>query len=362
MQDSMRVWMDGLSNRSPRTRKLYLAHFERFINYVRKTPDELRQLKWQENQSEKPWERSTVENVVRQYLAYMEQSEGLSCNYAQGAYAAIRSFFMKNGLPLFMDGNDRPAGEGIGSAVPTRDQVKRLVYAAGSLRYRALILFLKDSGLRISDATSLCWRDLQDVGEGYLGFEMITQKRRAKATGFVGPETVEALELYKQKRMKGTWKIPPEEALEEHYVFCARAKPTKRLSVTAVSWTIGNIIRRVGYNGLTAHGLRKFWEQHMKADREAYLKQINGRKLTKVEHAYLQKNPGDLFEIYRSNYDDLRVLEQPMIRSEEIEAMVEKRVELRVADLQDELAGLRREREETKERLLRIERELKKLE
>jgi len=355
--------MDSLTNRAEGTRKVYLAHFTRFVEYIKKTPDELRRLKWQENQSEKkPWERSHVENLVRQYLASMEQTEGLSCGYAQGAYAAIRSFFTKNGMPLFMDGNDRPDGEGIGSVVPSKEQVKQLVHGAGTLRYRALILFLKDSGLRISDALRLRWRDLNNHDGGFFGFEIITKKRKAKANGFVGQETTNALKLYKQKRLKGTRKILPERDIEEHYIFCARAQPTKALVVTAVSKNIGDIIRRIGFDGLKPHGLRKFWEQHMKADREAYLKQINGRKLTRTEKAYLTKEQPDLFEIYRQNYDDLRVLEQPMIRSEELEAIVKQRVATQMRELEAEVAALRRERAETAERLLRIERDLKKLE
>jgi len=249
MQDSVRVWMNSLTNRAEGTRKVYLSHFTRFVAYIKKTPDELRRLKWQENTSAKPWERSHIENLVRKYLASMERDEGLSCGYAQGAYAAIRSFFTKNGMPLFMDGNDRPDGEGIGSVVPSKEQVKQLVHGAGTLRYRALILFLKDSGLRISDALQLKWGDLRNHEGGFFGFELITKKRHAKANGFVGSETTNALKLYKQKRLKGTRKIPPEQNIEEHYIFCARAQPTTPLAVTAVSKNLGDIIRRIGFEG-----------------------------------------------------------------------------------------------------------------
>jgi len=273
----------------------------------------------------------------------MEQTEGLSCSYAQSAYSAIRSFFRKNNVSLNMDGNDRPDGEGYGSAVPTKEQIKKLIRGAGTLRYRALILFLKDSGLRISDVLRLKWADLKPYDREYYGFEIVTQKRKAKAQGFVGPETVEALKLYREKRIQGTRKIPAEQHLEEHYVFCARANPQKGLTVPAASQKIGSIFRRIGYGNLTGHGLRKFWEQSMKADREAYLKQLNGRKLTGTEHAYLRKNPGELFDIYTANYDNLRVLEQPMIKQDEIEVLVEKRVQERVAYLNTQLTALRNE-------------------
>ena len=340
MQDSVKIWVDGLSNRAEGTRKLYLGHFNRFIKRIEISPDQLREMKWQEDKSEKPWERNQVENIVREYLKKMEEEEGLSCAYAQASYVAIKSFFKKNGLPLFMDSNDRPDGEGFGSVVPTKEQIKRIVQGAGTLRYRALSLFLKDSGLRISDVLRLRWGDLKPYGEDFLGLTILTKKKKVKAHPFVGSETVEALKLYKQKRLQGTRRIPPEQNIEMNYLFCARAQPTKALAVTAVSKNIGDIIRRLGYESLTVHGFRKFWEQSMKADREAYLKQLNGRKMSKVEAAYLTKNPQDLFEIYRQNYDNLRVLEGAMIRQDEIEALVEKRVEDRVKELREQVKDL----------------------
>jgi hypothetical protein len=93
---------------------------------------------------------------------------------------------------------------------------------------------------------------------------------------------------------------------------CVRVDPTKPLSVPAVSMGIGRVLRNLEFEDLTAHGFRKFWEQNMKADREAYLKQIIGRKLSETEHAYLEKkNPTELLEIYKKSYDNLRVLTQP---------------------------------------------------
>jgi len=334
--------MDGLSNRAEGTRRNYLEHLERFCEYVGKTPDELRQMKWLENQSEKPWERNEVENLVRAYLSHLERVEGLSCSYAQGAFYAIRSCFIKNGMPLNMDGNDMPEGVSFGSAVPSSDQVRQIVDAAGTLRYRALILFLKDSGLRISDVVRFKWGDLTRVEEDFYGFQIVTKKRKAPASGFVGPETSDALRHYKEKRLQGTRKIPREQKIEEHFLFCARTQPTTALTVSAVSKNIGDIIRRLRFTDLKPHGLRKFWEQNVQVQQPVYKKRLNGRKLTKYEAAYLEQNPKDLFMVYKANYDNLRVFEQPVIKQDEIEAIVERRVEERVAYLQGELAEVKR--------------------
>lgn len=339
MEASVKTWMEGLSNRAEGTRNLYSSHFRRFIEHVGIAPDQLRQMKWEENQAQKPWERSRVENLVREYLKHMDEEKGLSCGYAQSAFTAIMSFFKKNGLPLNLDANDRPEGDSLGgSAVPTREQIKRIVNGTESLRYRALILFLKDSGLRTSDVLRLRWKELQDYRNGFLGVKILTKKKKVKATAFVGPETTEALMIYKQARIKGTEKVPPEENIEDHPIFALRGKPKKPLRTVRVSNDVGAVITRVGFNNLTPHGLRKFWEQNMHAEREAYLKQMNGRKLKTDERAYLTRNPADLFAIYKENYPNLRVLTRPISKEiEEIEQQLRKEYEERIRLLERQI-------------------------
>ena len=92
---------------------------------------------------------------------------------------------------------------------------------------------------------------------------------------------------------------------------------------------------------VSAHGLRKFWEQHVHAKKESYVKQLNGRALNGVERAYDWLTVEQLFDIYKENYPNLECLSpSQMIKQEDIEKIVETRVQERTAYLTKQLAEL----------------------
>jgi len=156
LDNAVKVWMDGLSNRSEGTRKLYFRHFKKFYGWAGKSPEQLRELKWKEDQAQKPWERNQVENLVRKYIKHLEENN-FSYVTMKITFSAIRSFFKKNGLPLNLDESDMPRGESLGGSItPTKEQIRK-VYERGSDRMKALIMFLKDSGLRVGDALIIKW-------------------------------------------------------------------------------------------------------------------------------------------------------------------------------------------------------------
>ena len=325
-QDALTIWNNSLSNKAENTRITYSKHFKKFLEWANISPKQVRHLKLEEEQGEKkPWERTQVENLVRQFLGYLEE-EGKAGSTRRTALVSIQSFFKAQNLPLHLNGNDyAEAGYVKGSSTPNHQDIKRMVNACSCIRDRALILFLKDSGLRESDVEGLLWKQLKPYAEGFYSFKIETQKKNVIARGFVGQETIEMLEAYRRKRLHGTQKVPQEESLTEHPVFAQLSDGTKPMNAREISWRIGRIIRHAGLEdkGLTAHGLRKFWEKRIHAEKEAYQKQLNGRKLNSVETSYYRLEVEELFQIYRANYDNLRVLTLPV--SKEI-ARVEERI------------------------------------
>jgi len=342
--NAQKVWEATLANRAEGTRRVYLNHFKRFVDWTGLKPDELREIKYKEDQMAKPWERNQVENLLRQFLQRME--EEYACSTQKLAYAAVRSFFEAQGMPLFLKRQDRPSGCAFGSKVIGREEVRQLRNAAEYLRDKALIMFLKDSGLRESDAAELLWKDLKDFGEGFMGFEIQTKKKKTKARGFIGPETTEILKLYKQKRLQGTQKLPPEKNIEEHPVFALLTDPTRPLRASLMSPAIGDIIRLVGIEGATPHGLRKFWEQNMHVENPAYQKQMNGRALTDVERAYFWKDTPELFEMYKTNYHNLTVEKQEF---KEVEERLRREYERETKTLKNRIYELERKENEMKQ-------------
>lgn len=307
---SIKIWNQSLSNRAESTKAKYRRNFNQFLEWSKLSPDELRDMKYEEDQTTKPWERSKVENLVREYIEYLQTEKKYACNTQHSCYTVITSFFSANGVPLNLTRQDRPIGCAFGSKTIKPDEIRKIANAAESLRDKALIMFLKDSGLRQSDVAKLDWRDLKDYGEGFMGFQMQTVKKKIKARGFVGSETTSILNIYKRKRLEGTKKIPAETNIEAHPLFSLHSDPAERLKPEYISSVVGDIIRLAAVDGATPHGLRKFWEQNIKVEKTAYQKQMNGRALDKTEIAYFWKETSELFEIYKNNYDNLRVERQ----------------------------------------------------
>lgn len=337
--DALQIWRQHLSNRAESTRDSYQRYFQRFLEWSQLTADELRQLKYEEEQNQKPWERSRVENLVREYLGYLEK-EGLAGSTRQTAITGIKSFFASQNLPLHLTTADLPNCAYVhASAIPNRDDVKKMVQACDHIRNRVLILFLKDSGLRQSDLEGLKWKDLQPWTDGFMGFKIETQKKKILARGFVGSETTESLEILKRKRLRGTDKIPPEKNLMSHPIFSYLYEPEKPLLAKTMSYQISEILKLAGLKdkGLTAHGLRKFFEQNLHTE-HVYKKQLNGRALSHDVKAYNWLTTEKLFQIYKENYDNLRVLTRPISKQvEEIETRIRREYEGRIRQLEEKL-------------------------
>jgi len=342
---ALKVWQANLANRSEGTRQQYSNFFKKFCEWTGLTPDELREKKWKENQEEKPWERSQVENLLRQYIGTLGE---YGCSTKELIIAAIRSFFKAQGMPLFLDSQDAPTGCTMGSKTLKHEQIRQLRNASEYLRDKALIMFLKDSGLRESDAAKMKWRDFRDYGEGFWGFEIQTKKKGTLARGFVGPETTEILKFYKEKRLQGTQKLPPEEDIENHPIFALLTDPTKPLRAAIMSGLMGDIIKLAGLEGISPHGLRKFWEQNMHCEKEAYQKQFNGRALTSVERAYNWKEIDELFKIYKVNYHNLAIEKQDF---KEVEERLRREYEDEIKKLRDEIGRLETEKVSTTKEL-----------
>lgn len=361
----MEIWKSHLANRAETTRDAYETYVAEFIEWSELSPDQIRQLKLEEEEDNnlKPWQRQKVENLVRGFLAYLETrpqkgkrnkgKKGISGSSRGLALCGIRSFFRAQGLPLRLDRSDQPEKTDMNASErPSREEIKKIIDGCNYLRERCLILFLKDSGLRESDLEGLRWRDLNPFPDGFMGFILQTKKKKTKARPFVGPETTSLLELYKRQRLFGTEKIPPEKNLEDHPIFALFSEPEKGLKPDVMSKRIGDVIRLVGIENVSAHGLRKFWEDNVHVQKPAHQKQLNGRKLTRVEKAYHWKTREELFQIYKENYDNLRVMSKPLTK--ELEAL-ETRIR---GEREEEIAKLRARLFEFEQREAETKREL----
>jgi len=306
--DSMAYWSEQIVNRSEGTKRMYMHHFSKFLKWIGKKPDDLIEL--QQNSLESngdPRENNVLEVQVRKYLHYL-QEKGNSDSHRRLALASIKSFFRSNYCSLKMNSGDSPKGEAMGSEIPEKEDIIRMIQFAKSQIYRTAILCLKDSGLRVSDLVRLRWKDIVDLGNGFYSFKIVTKKRKVVATPFLGEEATSMLNILDRK---------------DERIFPISSK--------TLSNAICNICGQAELKKLSAHGLRKFFNvelQQARVPRE-WRYQMMGKKTG----AYDENRSGKLFEAYKEAYNHLRIFgadanEMEKVKKD-VEALREENLDLR---------------------------------
>jgi integrase len=229
---------------------------------------------------------------------------------ARMIYKTVRFFLKASGIKGFeMDREEKPRAIYNGSRRVTKEQIKELLDKVGAefrKRNRAIIMFLKDSGIRISDLSRLNVEDFLEAeeikrgGDRFKVFkDFTTQKTGDIAKIHIGTEAVEALEPYIGDRRTGP-------------LFLNRSG--ERLGSNHISEIIGKMKRRGKLNGkfdkISAHSLRKFHYSNLNM-REDYILLLEGKSTS----VYLD-DPEDLTDEYIKNYDNLRIFGTSIDRDE----------------------------------------------
>jgi len=186
---------------------------------------------------------------------------GRSANTRKGHWAAVESFFTAHELPLRFSDQDKPKGEGEEVRAATKAEIRRLVKLADT-REKAIVVMLKDTGLRASDLARV------DVGDVSLDTDFPMIKTRTKKQGiwqitFVGPEAQEAVHDYLEFRRGGTRKIPPEKITPESPLFRKETNPVDRMQARNMAVAIYRLIQTSQIEGITMHSLRRFFETRL---------------------------------------------------------------------------------------------------
>lgn len=316
--DSVKYWLKTLANRSEGTKELYVYNFKFFCDYVGKNPDELIKQRDSDLKAKDPRDKYKIENNVKAYMATLER-KGESFGSRNAKYAAIRSFFEQNYRKL--DGlkrTDAPTGENIGKRIPEKSEIISAMNVAKCLRDRALISFAKDCGWRLGDIARLNWGELEDLGDGFWHFKKITQKRKVRAFGFIGPETTKLMKLYRSQRERGTLRgkrgIPPETIRNSSPLFVAQSKGFKALVVTQMIRIISKAFKDADLTDLSGHSLRKYFETSLEDPklhiRTNWIKRYIGKKISASMEPYVEKRVKKLLEAYKSAYDNLSLEEK----------------------------------------------------
>ena len=150
---AMQYWQSELATREECTKQRYQQYFNEFLSFVGKTPDELIVQRQQDLLNPDRKIQRRIESLLLAFLA-KKKAEGYAVATRQIYFASIRSFFEIHYFPLIMRKGDYPTGDSNGVKRETKEAILKDLnnkHQRNKQTIKAIMLFIKDSGLRVSD-------------------------------------------------------------------------------------------------------------------------------------------------------------------------------------------------------------------
>ena len=348
-----RVWQLELSRLAPNTRRRYIRLMDAFLSrFEIDNLEILYNMRIEDLEAKDSRDQGRVERLVKTYMDELVK-KGQKPQSVAHSYKAIQHFFNSQGKKTKLEINPRdvPKGESIGRSLITKDKIKLVWDSAGSakLRNRALMMLLKDTGLRISDALAFnveAYTTAQTVeNESKEPFRIfdpaVTKKCGVVAYVIIGPESIQALDLYLKERC-ASGKLSPTDPLFVTEVEGGPRHKGERMRPDAGTEELlrlanmANIGKRYG-----AHSFRKYFITQMQSAglSEPWIKRLCGKSLGASDSPYSKPqdmpDPEGVFHnllvaSYVKSYKALRVFGA----SEEVEDLKE-----RTRQLEEKLKG-----------------------
>lgn len=260
----------GRKTRSERTRKNCLHALSLFCRHAAMTPDALIALSPAE-----------VSATVQRFLD-AKLDAGASIRYVNVLRAFLQVFFRVNGYKnhraLDVEGYHQPARyRKTPEYIPSRDELYRMAYAAGSRRNQALVLVTYTSGLRNSTLRALRYQDVKaELAKGYDVVKIPVYpamkevdpgacKGNIPYYTFIAKDTVTALRAYLAER---------EAIQDEEPLFCSATTSIPRdvrRTIRIKSDTLSAVVKRAArlagiaqWRHVTPHGLRKAFDSALR--------------------------------------------------------------------------------------------------
>jgi len=340
------VWTQDLGTKAERTKDSYMRGLKRFLDRWEVEPEELYNMRVEDLKSEDTRDHLRIERMVKTQMSEI-QGDGYSAETCKMIKKSVQSFFESQNLELRFKKKDSPKGTHNGQWAVTTEYIQEMydnMVFGYKLRNRALLLALKDTGLRISDLGALDVGDylraktvLDDAEEPFKVFEdpEETQKMKIPAYIHMGPESVAAIDEYLQERRDEGEELTPDRPL------FTQPKKTKdvlekgdRITKNAFTGVFNRLKKWLPNEGhkISAHSLRKFHRTKLEGAgmNEGWVKKLQGKKAS----VYSQpEHTGELTQKYVECYHALRIfgeqastqkIDEQAERIKELEATIER--------------------------------------
>jgi integrase len=200
------------------------------------------------------------------------------------------------------------------------EQIKELLAGLSDLRMRAIILSLKDSGLRVSDLAQLTIEDFNkaQVHHDQQGNEfrawatpIIAQKNQVEALVHLGYESINALKAYIGNRTSGNI-----------FMMSHKDAGQKAMKGTDMTIRVGYRCRNLKARGyqISAHSFRKFWLSEVTSHGmpESMAKWLCGKKIPASDGTYYDWE-GKETPIYMRVYNKALALDRTSSQVEKLQ-------------------------------------------
>ena len=205
-----------LGTKKPMTRAVYTSAFKKFQQFSHMTAKQLKEeidLEFEK----KLTQRGSIENRLRQFYHWTTKdqklSEGLGATYIGALMSFYRTYNYRCNLSVSRE--FKPVRKNDKRNLKKED-VRKLYNHAKTLRDRAIILMLYQSGMDVSTLCSLkvkhVWRGIQE-GEVPLSMNLVRRKEGVGYTTYITTDAIESVRAYLMERKTKEEKLDLESPL-----------------------------------------------------------------------------------------------------------------------------------------------------
>lgn len=263
-----------LAGFSPRTRKVYLGHVRRWLQWSGGEPGE-----------------DAAERAAA-WLLHLVQERGVSRSGHIQAVSAVR-FFCREvlGSEVLATRIPRPKREKTLPKLLSREEVARFLVELRYPKHRALVLLLYSSGLRVGEVVRLRPQDL-DADRGMI--RVVRGKGGKDRYTLLSERALAAVRIYLDTIPPGRWLFPG-------------GRPQRHLTERSVQAVVRSAARRAGLaKRVTPHMLRHSFATHLlEAGTDLrYIQELLGHQSSRTTEIYTHVSQARLSAI-RSPLDEL---------------------------------------------------------
>jgi integrase len=257
-------------------------------------------------------EQRKHEEKVMSFINFLVQERKLAPGSARLALAAMRSFYKHNYSALEVR-SPRLSWKVRAKRPPTKEELRNLVKVASKPLHRAIILFLSQTGMSISDALQVTYGQVAEqlkAGASPVHLSVLRQKTKVRYNTFFGREPSEALREYLASRAG-----------------LGVSEPLFPIGGRAVDHFLQLASVRAGIDPtMSAHCLRKFFVTQLKMAgcNESLVEYWVGHQLAGSKEAYFIPSVEAQREVYRKYEASLSIGSEEKPSADEIREIVSR--------------------------------------